>query len=76
MSGAQTNGGPAFPCPVGHIECAHPEGMSLRDYFAAKAQEGFIASLPQGIEPAEIRTGMARDCYEIADAMIAARGVA
>ena len=35
------DGGPAFPCPVGHIECNHPEGMSLRAYMATK----FLASL-------------------------------
>ena len=30
------DGGPAFPCPVGHSKCEHPEGMSIRQYAAIK----------------------------------------
>ncbi|WP_223621201.1 hypothetical protein [Lysobacter sp. ESA13C] len=75
---------PAFPIvpsvdASGRIGIGLPDfdpGMSLRDYFAGHALAGFIASLPQGVEPSEVRTGMARDCYAIADAMIEARGAA
>jgi hypothetical protein len=44
--------------------------ISLRDYFAAAAVTGFIASEPY---PEERKKGMARDAYLIADAMLAAR---
>lgn len=65
-------GGPAFPVDVpGHrIEM----GMTLRDYFAAKALQGFAA--------AEENPGwksidqVAETAYEWADAMLRARGEA
>jgi hypothetical protein len=40
----RSDGGPAFPCPVGHIECAHPEGLSKRELLAALAMAGDFAS--------------------------------
>lgn len=68
------NGGPAFPIS-GWPEAAneHP-GMSLRDYFAAQAMQGYLAAGgtidiargPLFIERAEV-------CYAIADAMLKAR---
>jgi len=38
-----TDGGPAFPATEAnyHNENMRGEGMSLRDYFAAKAMQGF-----------------------------------
>ena len=46
------------------------QGMSLRDYFAAKAVQGFCAdSETSGRNGWEI----AEEAYEIADAMLAAR---
>ena len=39
-------GGPAFPCevvPTGYGTMIH-EGMTLRDYFAAKAMQAMLAS--------------------------------
>ncbi len=44
--------------------------MTLRDYFAAKAMQGFIAS-PMFSSCAP--EGVAIDAFEIADAMLAAR---
>ena len=44
----------------------HSTGMTLRDYFAAKAMQG----IAKGIED-EVRA--ARWCYEMADAMLEAR---
>ncbi len=49
-------------------------GMSLRDYFAAKAMQGFISN-------AEVHTfvmnsylpNVAKAAYDLADAMLAAR---
>ncbi|MDC4195758.1 hypothetical protein LQZ39_14625 [Enterobacter cloacae complex sp. RIVM_C039474] len=59
------NGGPAFP--VAGSEHNYPiEGMTLRDYFAAKAMQAMItAHEPQGAIP-----GWA---YEMADEMLRAR---
>ncbi|HIH6744535.1 TPA: hypothetical protein ACYRWO_000996 [Enterobacter hormaechei] len=59
------NGGPAFP--VAGSEHNYPiEGMTLRDYFAAKAMQAMItANEPQGAIP-----GWA---YEMADEMLRAR---
>lgn len=47
--------------------------MTLRDYFAAKAMQGFVASIGVvgGIAPTE--SDMARYSYELADAMIQER---
>lgn len=53
-------------------------GMKLRDYFAAQALIGVLANLSE-MDP-NVRSGphscerFARDCYRMADAMIAARG--
>ena len=44
-------------------------GMTLRDYFAAKAMQGIVSI---GIRPADIPT-MCVDSYAIADAMLEAR---
>ena len=44
--------------------------VSLRDYFAAKAMQGFCAS-PTGMEWANHK--IAAEAYAIADAMLAAR---
>lgn len=72
------DGGPAFPRPVS----ANPtngdmvweqEGMTLRDYFAAKALQGLLAMCAgehiNSGTPAEV----AKYAYEHADAMIARR---
>ena len=67
------DGGPAFPIPGLHAD-ADFNGMQLRDYFAAKAMQGFAADgecrFQEGI------TGMAKKAYEWADAMIKARETA
>ena len=72
-------GGPAFPV-VGHWygdklggQLAH--GMTLRDYFAAKAMQGLLASNAEhDIDDAEIFVAIGKASYDIADAMIAERG--
>lgn len=71
------NGGPAFP--FGQTDSMSgqlvngwgSEGMTLRDYFAAKAMQGALAN-PEVKETAEARSEWA---YEIADAMLKAREV-
>ena len=58
-------GGPAFPSHGAMGEVAH-EGMTLRDYFAAKAMPS--------IEPRDISNeDVAMFAYELADAMLAER---
>ena len=49
-------------------------GMTLRDYFAAKAMQGFLASF-DGEEP-QSSQGFATVCYALADAMMEARDAA
>jgi hypothetical protein len=61
---------PAFPAPAG-VEHITEQGMTLRDYFAAKAMQGCISGTPHSvdIEPTELATW----CYIMADRMIKAR---
>jgi hypothetical protein len=60
-------GGPAFPGLHPSKECHYQDaGMTLRDYFAAKAMQGILYA---GLEPVET----AKHAYEMADAMMAAR---
>lgn len=66
-------GGPAFPAQ--HFDMAEGEhGMTLRDYFAAKAMQGFIAS-PRGTPDGKDATDIyyAKVAYIMADAMLEAR---
>ena len=70
MSNTNT-GGPAFPSHGSMGEVAQ-EGMTLRDYFAAKAMQGLIAqsagtALGSSVEIA------AEYAYAAADAMLKAR---
>lgn len=60
-------GGPAFPY-VETDDCGVREGMSLRDYFAAKAMQAIIAS--DGTYEYKNR---AIEAYQAADAMLEAR---
>lgn len=59
-------GGPAFPVDEAH---SNYEGMTLRDYFAAKAMQGFL-SCP-GMR-ASVKY-YAEKAYKQADAMLEAR---
>ena len=65
---------PAFPRPGDF----NPQiGMTLRDYFAAKAMCGYLtgdALLEQSDTAAEWIEKTAKASYEMADAMIQARG--
>jgi hypothetical protein len=64
------NGGPAFPSmrDMRHNpDFDHEEGMTLRDYFAAKAMQGLCAN---GSTKA---TEIAQAAYIVADAMLEAR---
>ena len=60
---------PAFPIPI--TEAEHKQGMTLRDYFAAKALQGILA---KGHEwGANEKHLVANVAYEFADAMLKER---
>ena len=64
------DGGPAFP--LGSGDMRDPIGMTLRDYFAAKAMQGLLAqSLGTALESDPILG--AQYAYRVADAMLAVR---
>ena len=71
------DGGPAFPIPLqpgqGWQGMAPCDGMTIRDYFAAKAMQGFVSSYGEGCITSPL-LDIAEDAYEIADAMLKARG--
>ena len=65
---SNNTGGPAFPAH--HFDLAEGEhGMTLRDYFAAKAMQGMLSGKLINTKTAVI----AQDCYAMADAMLKAR---
>ena len=62
-------GGPAFPY-VCDADFDYGTGMTLRDYFAAKAMQGLIAAWTVGVPEANAAAAAA---YQYADAMLKAR---
>lgn len=83
MSSAPTDGGPAFPEPmvqhndqwVGVSAFTGERGMSLRDYFAAKAMQAIYTRLGGSPVDADKASNdyAAHHAYEMADAMLRAR---
>ncbi len=78
----QNDGGPAFPKPTTLVTANEPwqpwneeqPGMSLRDYFAAQALNGFLSGRVTFVDnnnPNENNFAIA--AYKVADAMIAER---
>ena len=68
------NGGPAFPTTDPNYEAKYAgEGMSLRDYFAAKAMEGLLAQSRGSALLSDLAAG-AVYAYRMADAMLEVRG--
>lgn len=75
------NGGSAFPLPIGTVNLSEPSqsgGMSLRDYFAAKAMASIvICPLPDSVSEADkgltVAQYVAKKSYAMADAMLTAR---
>ena len=63
---------PAFPIRGGLHEHQFI-GASLRDYFAAKAMQGFVSSYPEGLLTSGFAADIADDAYAMADAMLKAR---
>jgi hypothetical protein len=83
---SKNTGGPAFPVNAQIESTEHPHiwpetGMTLRDYFAAKAMQAMVSSPDMflttgregknlGLEPGD---AVARAAYEIANSMLAER---
>ncbi len=74
-------GGPAFPACLRdtakngkQAPLQRVAGMTLRDYFAAKAMQGFASTLT-GTAPVKF-DALAKDAYEMAEAMLKAREAA
>lgn len=67
-------GGPAFPSEYFDPQLQRARavnGMTLRDYFAAKAMQGNLASMVEG---QEFDPSMGAEwAYKVADAMLKAR---
>lgn len=66
------DGGPAFPATDAHGLNNGMPGMSLRDYFAAKAMQAMFAGSPLTASGNPDLT--ARGAYQMADAMLKASG--
>ena len=70
------DGGPAFPGPDDYSQDGRPlygpgfQGMTLRDWFAGQAVSALSTAWNSS---ADTRQQLVAECYEIADAMIAAR---
>ena len=77
MSNQTNNGGDAFPCTHSSWR-----GMTLRDYFAAKAMQGLLSdTTTMGNISKDAKTlgvcsvkYVVSAAYDFADAMLAARG--
>lgn len=63
------DGGPVFPCEIGTTS----RGMTLRDHFAAKAMQSYLLDKDRDSFTFE---QWAKAAYEMADAMLEARGQA
>ena len=78
----KNTGGPAFPLPVADQECCGRfesgyGGMSLRDWFAAKAMQGLLAHATryrprQQDQHLHWHAAISKEAYELADAMLKA----
>ena len=82
---SKKNGGPAFPSPQFAVpsdmrddlivKLRDMQGMTLRDYFAAKAMQGTLAASGNQDGFVDFDDGVvAESCYQLADAMLKARG--
>jgi len=83
--GGVGDGGPAFPFGQKVIERSYglspnvieenEPGMTLRDYFAAKAMQAYIGYITTNDTIlSRIHAEVAAESYAIADALLAARG--
>ena len=61
---------PAFPCPVGHIQCDHPTGINVRTYIATEAMAAIVAGVSDPRTTNYDNPIIARQAVELADALI------
>ena len=66
---SRDTGGPAFP----HITEDVRDGMTLRDYFAAKAMQGLVERRGGAELGSREKDAVAEEAYILADAMLKAR---
>ena len=68
---------PAFPVPLNPGQCwqgmAPCDGMTLRDYFAAKAMAVVWTEIPENLDREFALDRLGRYSYAMADAMLSAR---
>lgn len=75
------DGGQAYPTgqleydPKGNILFFQKEGMTLRDYFAGLAMQGFISAAWGENQVVTDCIGIAHEAYNVADAMLNRREV-
>ena len=67
---SKETGGPAFP---GALDRHHSEGMTLRDYFAAKAMQTLLQTNNGAVGVNRYEHRIAETAYAVADAMLKAR---
>ena len=68
------DGGPAFPRPASeHTELGEQNGMSLRDYFAAKAMQGELSAQFANRYEWSDQDKLSVWVYAVADAMLEVR---
>jgi hypothetical protein len=73
-------GGPAFPTSADNGHSTNQDGMTLRDYFAAKAMQSILLEYQNVFEDETGGEGdptfpelLAKDAYIMADAMLKVR---
>jgi hypothetical protein len=74
----RTDGGPAFPTPRYERGDMYSLGMTMRDFFAAKAMQIMLDAYDKGYcglnsQDAPNTDVIARGAYEMADSMLKAR---
>ena len=71
----KNDGGPAFPSEGIKTERGYTSapGLSIRDYFAAAALTGMLASETTDSEGTYSDSGAAQRAYNLADALLAQR---
>jgi hypothetical protein len=67
------NNPPAFPNESNAGNIWNDKGMTLRDYFAAKAMQCITPILYESFDPGTVHERIAHDAYLFADAMLKAR---
>ena len=66
------DGGPAFSCPEDESNM-RKKGMSLRDYFAAKAMQAWFSDQEASFSDPKMQERAAKYSYMIADQMLKER---